>query len=349
MNNNNYEYFETQDGARLRYGFWPAYESCIGESPPKTVIIFQGRASFIEKFDVAMLGLQKRGYDVWAFDWRGQGLSTRLLPERHKGHIDSYDTYLRDIHELLHTKILPRMQGTFIVLGQSMGSHLALRYIMDHPGIFDIAVLTAPLFDLNTGGYSTSMARFICQTACRIGLGESFVLGHDVYDPRKEPFEGNMLTHNRATFFHHRLMQKNNPDLSIGGVTYQWVDATFQSIDILMQPEKIQNIKIPVLIISAGQEVVVDNSRVEQVASWLPRGSYVLYPEARHQILSETPEIMAQFWQDFESFVEGNVIKAPNNKLELPERGFIKAAQFAGMERLYPALPDDFKRLDPNF
>ncbi len=343
----NFSYYETSDGTKIRYGFWASNNLCLQNGYPKTVVLFQGRASFIEKFDVIIEGLLRRGFNVWAFDWRGQGLSSRMLDERHKGHIDTYETYLKDAHELLQEKILPNIYGPLIVLGQSMGSHLALRYMSDYPGVFDMAILTAPLLDLNTGGYSKNLARIISQVACRLGLGQAFVMGHDIYDPTREPFEGNMLTHNRAAFFHHRLMQKNNPELSVGGVTYQWVDATFQSIDVLMNAEKMSKITAPVMVISAGEEVVVDNSRAAQAAAWLPSGIYKVYPHARHQILSEIPEIMQQFWRDFEGFIAQHLNYL--RRRDLPESRLVETPQFAGMNRAYPALTNNLKSLNPNF
>jgi lysophospholipase len=323
-------YFQTRDGARLRYGYWKPSHTENAVHSSQTVVIFQGRASFIEKFDHIITGLLARGFHVWAFDWRGQGLSTRMLKERLKGYIDSYQTYLADIHELLHEKILPQQSGALIVLGQSMGGHLALRYMVEHPHIFDMAILTAPLFDLNTGGYSVSVARALSRLACRLGFGESFVIGHGAYDPRKEPFEGNMLTHNRAAFFHHRLLQKQNPDLSVGGVTYQWVEATFDSIDALMKPEKIGRVHVPVMIISAGQEAIVNNARIEQVVSWLPKGIHKVYPGARHQILSEIPEIIEVFWQDFDNFVNQHLYPSQPAGY-LTERRLVKTTQLSGM------------------
>ena len=338
MHLNNFNYFTLADGAQLRYGYWqPDYS--INNS--MTVVIFQGRASFIEKFENVIDGLMERGHHVWAFDWRGQGLSSRMLSDIRKGHIDSYNTYLSDVHAFMQGVVLPQRVGPCIVLGQSMGSHLALRYMLDHPHVFARAVLTAPLLDLNTGGYSTTMARVIAQLACRCGLGSSFVLGHETVNPLKEPFEGNMLTRNRHAFLQHRRLQKENPAMSIGGVTYQWVDATFNSIDYLMQEEKLSTITVPTLMIAAGEDVVVDNGRIEQAVSWLPHGLLRNYTTARHQILTETNDILDQFWSDFDDFVQPLTSKSTKGR-------FIKSPQLARMNALHTLAANDLQGLYAN-
>ena len=345
MYNQNFNYLEVGDGTRLRYGYWQPDYTVPNAT---TVILFQGRASFIEKFETIINGLNARGFHVWAFDWRGQGLSSRMLPEIRKGHIDSYNTYLTDIHALLQRVILPRTQGPCVVLGQSMGSHLALRYMLDHPHVFDRAILTAPLLDINTGGYSKAMARVISAWACKVGLGSTFVLGHNAINPLREPFEGNMLTRNRQAFFKHRKLQKDNPALSIGGVTYGWIDATFKSIDLLMRAEQWRTIGIPILIISAGEDVVVDNSRITEALSWLPQGRLKIYKTARHQILTETDDIMKQFWRDIDEFMPTLAIEALATEWPLTKSRFIKSSQFTRMNAIYSSGTNDFQGFDAN-
>lgn len=299
------EYFETPDGSRLRLGYWKRLIQRDLSKP--TMLILQGRASFLEKFEKIIEGFCQRGYDVWSFDWRGQGLSSRQLKNPRKGHIDSYETYLKDLDLILKHKILPDCQGPLIVLAQSMGSHLALRYMIDYASCFDLAILTAPMLELNTGGYSKAVAQLLSKACVKVGLGSMFVMGHGAYDPLKEPFEGNMLTHDRESFLYHRSLQKLNPLLTIGGVTYGWVHATFESINKLNYPENLKKIKIPVLVIAAGQEFVVNNQRLEQIVSWMPRATLKVYATARHQILSECPGVITQFWHDSESFIAVNL------------------------------------------
>jgi len=41
----------------------------------------------------------RRGFEVWSFDWRGQGFSSRQvqISEKQRHDIDTFDTYLSDV------------------------------------------------------------------------------------------------------------------------------------------------------------------------------------------------------------------------------------------------------------
>ena len=338
MAQESFEYMRTPDGGRIRYKFWPSLTVPKSKTSVKTVILMQGRASFMEKFSDLIQTFQKKGYHVWSFDWRGQGLSSRMTDDRHKGYIDSYETYLRDFKQLLHMVILPHVHGPLFILGQSMGSHLALRFLSENPGIFDGAFLTAPMLELNTGGYTARLAKKIVHIGCKIGLSKSFVPGHGSYNPANEPFEGNPLTHDRKSFLAHRELQKKNPYLSVGGVTFGWVRATLESMETLNRPEVLGRIKIPVFGLFAGDENIVDNMNAINIFSWIPNSHYKTYEGARHQLLSESPTYMRRFWEDFEAF-----ITQCDAQDMLPKRRLVEATQLARMQRIYPTLPDDFQ------
>lgn len=65
-------YYLTPDGAKIRFRHY------LNKSSRWDIVILPGRASFIEKFQDVIEYLRQTGYNVWIFDWRGQGLSTRF-------------------------------------------------------------------------------------------------------------------------------------------------------------------------------------------------------------------------------------------------------------------------------
>ncbi|HMG51290.1 MAG TPA: alpha/beta fold hydrolase, partial [Inquilinus sp.] len=75
----------TPDGARLRWGVWPEPEGRVRG----TVLILNGRSEFIEKYRETAGELIARGFRVFGFDWRGQGLSSRTPVGDETGHYDS--------------------------------------------------------------------------------------------------------------------------------------------------------------------------------------------------------------------------------------------------------------------
>ena len=81
-----------RDGLTIRTVRWQTRLEKRG-----TVLVAGGRGEFVEKYFEVISELLGRGFDVVAFDWRGQGLSTRELPNPRKGHIDDFLLYERDL------------------------------------------------------------------------------------------------------------------------------------------------------------------------------------------------------------------------------------------------------------
>ena len=82
----------TPDGARLRWAAWPEPEGRVRG----TVLILNGRSEFIEKYRETAGELIARGFRVFGFDWRGQGLSSRTPTGDETGHYDSFDPLVQD-------------------------------------------------------------------------------------------------------------------------------------------------------------------------------------------------------------------------------------------------------------
>src|SRR5437762_5309030 len=110
-------------GGRTRYARWNA-----SGTPRGTILLLTGRGEFIEKYATEIVGeLLGRGFAVIALDWRGQGLSDRMLAERDKGHIDSFATYVADLQLFLDKVVVPVAPRPVLLLCHSMGAHIALR------------------------------------------------------------------------------------------------------------------------------------------------------------------------------------------------------------------------------
>ena len=74
----------TSDEKRIRVGLWPTN----AEEPRGTVLLFPGRTEYIEKYGRTAQELAERGFATLAIDWRGQGLSDRMLDDPRIGHVD---------------------------------------------------------------------------------------------------------------------------------------------------------------------------------------------------------------------------------------------------------------------
>jgi lysophospholipase len=178
-----FDYFNSLDGIRIRYAMISPGPKAAG-----AVILLGGRAEFIEKHLETIEELNRRCFDVYIMDWRGQGLSSRMLKDRHKGYVSSYEDYMADLRYFIELSIKPESVRPVIVLAHSMGAHIALRFLHDYPGIIDKAVLLSPMIDINTAPLPSCMVRWFFQLAKRYGLSEKYSIGAKNYNPLNRQF-----------------------------------------------------------------------------------------------------------------------------------------------------------------
>ena len=114
-------------------------------------MLFQtGRADVIEKYLEVFAHLVARGWSVTAFDWRGQGGSGRLLTDRHVGHGGDFSILVADLRTFWAGWRAEDLAGDLphVLLGHSMGGHLALRAVVERAVDPDALILVAPMLGL---------------------------------------------------------------------------------------------------------------------------------------------------------------------------------------------------------
>ena len=291
--------FDTHDGLKIRFDTY----TCGTKTCRGVVVLLGGRSEFIEKYRETVDQLLARELDVVTFDWRGQGLSDRLLPNRYKGHVASYKDYLKDLTCFMDSHVLQKAHKPVIMLAHSMGGHIALRYLHDHPGSVEKAVLTSPLIDIAGPVILTKIMKTMVKIAARSGFKKHYAARANDFDPARRCFAGNRLTRDPHRFQHTIQMIIDNPDVAIGSVTFGWLDATFDSIQQIMSDGYPEGIATPVKMISAGGDEIVSIAAQKKISQRLPNCDFVMIPDALHELLIETDAVLDKFWTIFDDFV----------------------------------------------
>jgi lysophospholipase len=291
-----YDFMTTSDQQSLRYGIWYSPK----ETQKGSILLLNGRREFMEKYSETIEELNQKGYNVYSFDWRGQGLSSRMLANRHKGFIDDYDVYLSDLDMFVTKIVKPESVHPLIIIAHSMGGHIALRFMHDHPDVADMAVLTSPMIDIFKSGLSRGFVKLMTKIAIKTGFSHSYAIGSGDYADEK--FKGNDLTSDPVRFADAQKAIAKNPDLALGGVTYGWLSATLKSIDILTQSGFAAKISTPILMVIAGNDKIVSAKAQKKICTMLPNCRLKEISDARHEILKETDTIRSIFWREFNRF-----------------------------------------------
>ncbi len=299
-------YYQTPLGHSLRYAH---FVSSI-EGPKHTVFFLQGRGTSLELYGDLIIPLLNRGFDVWMYDLPGQGGSSRILNPlyhdpltvQYMQHIDSFDLYLEDARAFLSDVVIPNVVGNLYLGGYSTGGHLALRLLQDFPELpFHSAFVISPLLAIKTALPNSLLSSVLWSASFVVNL-EKYMPGAGHEDPiYTTPFEGNIYTSDEQGYLTLQELCIKHKPLIMGGISIGWVKAATDSLRILWSNQKIS---IPVLIATGGDDGVVDVSYNDLFARMLPHFVHVFYPEGRHELFRETPEICAQWWADFDTFIK---------------------------------------------
>ncbi len=292
------EWFTGAGGARLRAALFPAKGAVRG-----SVVLSGGRTEPIEKYFEVIGELTGRGFTVLAHDWRGQGLSQRLLPDRLRGHASGSADFVADFARLI-AAFEARLPKPWLAMGHSMGGCLTALVLARGETRFAGAVLSAPMLGLYTTPVPPPLARLLAGTLTLIGVGGASTPGGD-----DASFETNILTHDPRRYARNVGQVAAYPDLALGPPTWSWLAFAFSAMGELRKGPGVPKVQIPVTIVAAGEDRIVDNAGTRLVASRFPKGRYVEAPGAFHEVLQETDEIRAVFWREFDA-VAGEVAPA---------------------------------------
>ena len=292
-------FVKTQDGYNLRYARWKPTKF-----PGKgTVLLVSGRAEFIEKQYETIADLRALGYEVVSFDWRGQGGSDRLLEDSRRGYIDDFDQYILDFETVINEIALPDCPAPFFVVGHSTGSLVALLAAPRFANRIDRMVLCSPLLGLGRQSVAMPLVRFLSVAFTFFGLGETF-MGGGATPSHSRPFGSNRLTSDVTRYGKIQKFVEEFRELSIGGPTAAWVSAAMKAMDMVAEPDFHAQITVPTLLITAGNDRVVNNLAAEWLGLRLRSGKCVTVEGAQHELFQEKDYYREQVFAAIKTYLD---------------------------------------------
>lgn len=309
------------DGVLLRAARWlpPATGPVRG-----TVLLLQGRAEFIEKYYEVVGELLARRFAVATFDWRGQGRSEDEPGIRHRGHVRHFSDFRRDVDAVRDT-VLPGMPEPVVALAHSMGGCIALAGAAEGWLPASRLVAAAPMLGLTLVRHRRTVTA-LTRLFRLLGLSGRIVPGGSVRSISTLPFAGNRLSTDEARYRRTATVAEAIGRAAIGSPTIGWVAAAYEAMARLAREGVGADIRIPVLVLGAGDDPVCSTEAAERFAATLPPDSFLLIPEARHEILMEVDAVRTRFWDAFERFVSAGLPSSGEER----ERDLVQARIPAG-------------------
>jgi len=273
------------DGVRLRLGLWEP-------GPRGMIALFTGRTEVIEKYGHVISDLTNAGFGIAIMDWRGQGLSERLIRAPLLGDIPDFAHFQRDVAAFDHAIKAFAPDAPRYVLAHSMGGCIALRALMNgFPA--RAAAFSAPMWGLPLGNILGGAVGLASRALALGGWNLREVPGAGIeFKLWENPFDNNDLTTDRATYDWMQSQVVAHPALQLGAPSLRWLAAA------LSECAQLESLPSPALPAYCGlgtrERIVSAHSTRARMGRWR-NGQFEEFDGALHELLMEAPATRSAF------------------------------------------------------
>jgi lysophospholipase len=278
--------FQTTDGMKL------AAIKFIHPNSTKTIVMVNGRTESFTKYAELFYDLYQKGYSIYSYDHRGQGLSPHLSTVNPEiGYVDSFHSYLEDLNTFVSTVVVPEEKpgDTLYLLAHSMGGAIAAGYLSEYKVPFVKAVLSAPMLQINTKPYPEPVGYAIVDLLTRLGHGQSYAPGYHDYDVN-QPFSTNTTTGSEDRWWMTNEIYKAFPTTILGGPSNRWVLENLRATHWIRR--EMGGIEIPFLMFQSEKDQIVkpagENIGCANASSLCTK---IVMPDSQHEVLMERDSI----------------------------------------------------------
>lgn len=291
------------DGWPLRLFDWPA-----DAAPSRGTLLFQGgRGDIIEKYIEAFDHWHRQGWRVTGFDWRGQGGSGRLTADPRVGHAEDFAIWIDDLADRFE-RLKQESPGPHILIAHSMGGHLAMRALIEHRLAPDAVVLSAPMLGLNSAPFSPRVAARIARFMTRIGRPERPAWKHNERPALPGASRQKFLTHCTDRYADELWWKEHHPELALGPPSWQWLATAYRSTLDSFEPGRLESVKVPILLLCADHDRLVNPAATREAAARLPDARLVRFgAESAHEILREGDAVRLRALGEIDRFLDERV------------------------------------------
>lgn len=252
------------------------------------LIIVSGRGESCIKYAELIYDLRQAGFSIYILDHRGQGFSGRILADSLKGHVEHFDDYVTDLKTFIDTVVNAHSHPYRFILAHSMGGTVAAIYAARYIGDLDGLILSSPMLKISAGPMPQAVMVFMLRVFIYLGKGDAYIYGGGIFNP-EAPFEGNNLTHSQARYEMNNTLRLSRPEIKLGAPTNQW---TLEALEAARRARKLAaKIRIPVLLLEAKDDTVVDLSGLEKFHRLAENSVKISFNGAYHEILMERDDI----------------------------------------------------------
>ena len=258
MNN---DYLQGQDGTSRTYYKWKTDLPVKGD-----IVLVHGYAEHSGRYAEAAEHLNTAGFNVWAMDHYGHGLS-----DGDRADVRDFRLFAQDLQLFIQNTVKPQQHQSLFVYGHSMGGAVSLLYILEHQSEVTGLILSGPM--VRPGALTSTLERRAAHFLRKIVPSLPF-----------RPFSADLLSHDPEE------VQKYKKDpLNYTGKLKVRLGDELLRMEAYLSDRALASINLPVLLLHGGEDAVVppENSKVilDQIKS--TDKTRIVFPGLYHEIHKE--------------------------------------------------------------
>lgn len=282
------------------------YEQYSADNPKGTVVIVHGFSEAIGKFYETAYYFLTEGYHVWMFQQREHGKSFRSTPDKALIYIENYEDLILDLKGFVTdvVKKNPKSTGLPVCLfAHSMGGGVGACCLERYPELFDKAVLTSPMLEVNSGSMPAAIAIAYLRLQIRAKRGRSYMPGFAPFSGK--PDFANSCTNCKSRYDYWFRQQLANTDYQMCVAAVRTIFEFFKLTKEAVSPENCRKVKAKVLLFQAGHDSMVKAAGQDAFISMIGKpGQKVVMPRAKHEIYLGNDSDLDIYWEHIFEFLK---------------------------------------------
>ncbi len=295
----NSNYVEMDDGIKIRLCYWLNKE----KNNSGTILLQQGHNEFIEKYFETISEFIEKGFAVIAFDWRGQGMSDRMIKETERSYIKNFERHDKDFDEIIKFMEIEKFPTPYIGIGHSMGGCLMLSAFYRHPNKLRMGILSAPMLGFKNEGFLRTVSSLMNLTK----KDTDYLLGSKPNMGVETPFNENDLTRDPERYERTLKLVRKHPSIRLWGITNSFAKAVNQRFKIIRKKGWVEKIETKVLVINSLEDRVVDPNKIKKTIKRLKNYEIIDFRDCEHEIFMEKDIHRKRMWNKIEKFLSENM------------------------------------------
>jgi len=273
-------------------------ERYILENAKANIVMVHGFTEYTKKYTEMIWYYRCMGFNVFIYDAKGHGFSPIKDIDSSLIHIDSFEDYVIDLENIIknqveaYTKDLP-----LYLFCHSMGGGVAALYMAKHPDKIKRAIMSSPMIVPKTRRISSEFVLFV--TKCMENRhGPTARFPHSTsFDVTKQPDKSNPrkyidIKKRIATAQYHAT-----------GCTIRWMHECLSVKNKILKNKRNAIIKTKVLILSAQNDTLVNNTYQKKFAKQLKNCRFVTIKNAKHNIFFSKYDILCKYYREIFEFL----------------------------------------------